>query len=584
MLVTDPSPARTDRTAGVVAGVVVAAAASPAAPTGRGSHRLERTARWRALAPLVIAVVPLVVPAVAMVASPPHINWAGDQALTELAVRQAVGAHQLLGMGGRFGWRHPGPLWIYLLAPVYELAGRGPWSLGLAVLGLHIAMVTAGVAAAGRAGGRRAALVVAALVVLYIQATGLAYWTNLWAGYAFTWPMLALVMVAAVATTTPRAGWALPAAALLATLLVQTDVSTIVPVAAVGLAAAVLRARRVGLRHLLAGRRGTHTAGGAAVPVATVGLLAALAVAWVPPVIEQLTAHPGNITLLYHFGRQGAGGYPVRTALAAVGAALTVFPFGARWVLRNGMQSHIASGPWWAVTVAVAFMAGTLATALVARRRRRRLAGDLALLSLVGAIAAVIAVSRVAGEINFYLLTWITVLPIPALTGLVLTVAPSPGRRATVDPLASVALAVAAAVALVVVVTQGTTNNWDRATSALVADQTRLVQGAVGATGGSTVDIHVVTADTWRDAAGVALQLQRRGARIEVDRSWVFLFGDAFTPRGAPPAVELWFARTHELPVLADQADLVDLGATGASGDLGASGDIHVLVRRNRPA
>jgi len=548
----------------------------------RPSHA-GRSSGWP-VAVVILAVLPLVVPAIAMIVHHPHIDWSGDQALTELAVREAAGGHQLLGMGGRFGWNHPGPLWIYLLLPAYELTGRAPWSLGLGAITLHIVMIVIVVVAAGRAAGPRAAAVLAALVVIYIQATGLIYWTNLWAGYAFVWPLLALIVMGAVATSLADASWGLPAIVLLGTLLVQTDVSTAVPVVLISIVAVSLRLRRFGLRSVVTGRNGGHSAlSRPSVSVAAVVVVIAAVLTWVPPIIQQLTHDPGNFTLLYRYARQGSGGYPFRTAAAAVGASLTVMPLGARWILRNGVQPHIDPGPWWAVGVTVAFIAGTAATTVFAWRRRRRLAGDLALFSLVGAIAGIVSISRVDGAINFYLLTWITVLPVPAMAGLLLTVAPSRRRgeyRTTFDPVVVGAAAVAAVVALVVVVGQGTTNNWDRVGSARVARQTLLLDQELGPIRTGAIRIHIITADTWTDAAGVALQLERQGARIEVDPDWVFLFGNAFHPRDfAPPypgpAIELWFARAHERPAVTDQRGLIDLGSIDG---------ISVLGRRDLPS
>ena len=72
--------------------------------------------------------------------------------------------------------------------------------------------------------------------------------------------------------------------------------------------------------------------------------------------------------------------------------------------------------------------------------------------------------------------------------------------------------------------------------------------------------VHIVTSDTWPDAAAVALQLQRGGARIEVDPDWVFLFGDAFAPVRASPAAEVWFLRPHEAPRMEAEAGATMLG------------------------
>ena len=404
---------------------------------------------------------------------------------------------------------------------------------------LHVAMIVVAVLAATRAAGPRAGAVVAAMTALYIQATGMTYWTNLWAGYAFTWPLLALIVVAALAMSERDAGWAVAAAVLLGTILVQTDVSTAVPVAAIGLVAFAVRIVRYGPRRFLSERRTP--------PVASIVVLAVVVLAWVPPLIEQLTRDPGNLTLLVRYVRQGAGGYPLRTATAAVGAALTVLPAGGRWVLHPQAQADLGSGPWWAILVTVAALVLGAAATVVAWWRGRGFAGDLALVSTVTVVAGVVSVSRINGPLNFYLLTWITVIPVAGLTAVVLAVAPDTSRRRR-DPVLLGALAVAVVVALGVTALHGTEQDYDRTASAAAARETALATGALGPTSRGLVYVHIVTSDTWPDAAAVAVQLQRGGARVEVDPDWVFLFGDAFAPVRASPAAEVWFLRPHEAP------------------------------------
>jgi hypothetical protein len=287
------------------------------------------------------------------------------------------------------------------------------------------------------------------------------------------------------------------------------------------------------------------------------GLVVLVVAAWVPPLVQQATHNPGNITLLVRFARSGAGGHPLRLALASVGAAMSVLPLGARWVLRPGVEQHLGAGPVWAVAVTLTAIVGCLAIAVVAWRRGRTFAGDLALLTALGTITAVISMSRVDGPVYFYLLTWVTILPVGGVTAAVLALWPATGDRDWATP---AVFGAAAAIAVSVAVLHGAQQDWDRQASRDVAAQTSLATGALGPSAHGLVLVHVVTSDTWTDGAGVALQLQRKGARIEVDPGWVFLFGDAFAPRRAPPSGELWFARPHEAPALRGIPRIVDLG------------------------
>ena len=538
------------------------APAGSAPANNGGRQRVPKpTAQERPLvigASVVVAVLPLLVAAARIVGRAPAIAWTGDRALTELAVREASRANQLLGMGGRFGWRHPGPIWMYLLAPLYALTGRAPWSLAVGAVALHMVFIAVAVIAVGRCAGAWASAVLALLVAAYLEATGLRYWTNLWAGYAFTWPVLALLALCTLAMSVRTAGWAFPAAVLVGTFCVQTDVSTIVVVGAIGLVALVVRLRRFGVPDSIRGPR-------SAVSPAAVVIASVAVVSWIPPLVEQAVATTGNLTLLARFGAQGSGGHPLRAAAGATGAALSVVPIGARWVLRNGAQDRIGDGPWWAVTLTVAYLGALMVSAGVAWRRGRRAAGDLAALSAVGVVAAVVSMSRVDGPINFYLLTWITVLPVGALAAVAVTTVPPTLRR--------LALPAAAALAVLVTFSQSGIHDYDRSASDAARTQTARVLDALGPTARGTVRIHVVTADAWPLAAGVGLQLERGGARIEVDPEWVFLFGDAFNPVSPRrPNAELWFARPHELPLVTIGDGVVDLGEVAG---------IHALARQD---
>ena len=68
-----------------------------------------------------LAVLPVIMPASRIIdgmdgmrsASP-----ASDFALLELSTDEALRGTQLLGPYSRFGWRHPGPAYFYLQAPL----------------------------------------------------------------------------------------------------------------------------------------------------------------------------------------------------------------------------------------------------------------------------------------------------------------------------------------------------------------------------------------------------------------------------------------------------------------------------------
>src|ERR1019366_7389957 len=65
----------------------------------------------------------------------------GDGAMTELYTIHATHGSQLLGAYSQFGWHHPGPLFFYLLAPLYVLGGRSVAAFDAGALAINLASV-----------------------------------------------------------------------------------------------------------------------------------------------------------------------------------------------------------------------------------------------------------------------------------------------------------------------------------------------------------------------------------------------------------------------------------------------------------
>src|SRR5262245_32655904 len=91
-------------------------------------RRLVRAVLALTLLPLVVAAITL------FVAVRPGFMPTADHALIEMQVRD-VGHHELLsGLYSREDWRHPGPMFAYLAAPVYRLLGSTPVAVNTVAL------------------------------------------------------------------------------------------------------------------------------------------------------------------------------------------------------------------------------------------------------------------------------------------------------------------------------------------------------------------------------------------------------------------------------------------------------------------
>jgi hypothetical protein len=138
---------------------------------------------------------------------------------------------------------------------------------------------------------------------------------------------------------------------------------------------------------------------------------------WIPPLIQNLTNHPGNLDLIYRFFTSPHPGHPITHALWAVVATDAVAVFGPDEIMHKA-QGAVPAHAAIAVTVAVVFV--LLGAAALARgwQARNRFVVALGAFSLVGLVTTVVAVARITGRIWGYLILWEITLPTLALLGL----------------------------------------------------------------------------------------------------------------------------------------------------------------------
>jgi hypothetical protein len=91
-----------------------------------------------------------------------------------------------------------------------------------------------------------------------------------------------------------------------------------------------------------------------------------------------------------------------------------------------------------------------------------------------------------------------------------------------------------------------------------VAGVTRIARPWLAARGVREVRVRIGRHDRFPVTAGVLVRLQKEGFTVTVDRNWVWLYGDQFTPSGREHAV-LWLTTAAAPP----GGDPVNLGAVG---------------------
>lgn len=528
-----------------------------ATPSADGRAPPAPPRRWHG----VVGVVPLSVGVLAVpglvavvrlfLAAQRPFDFFGDEAILESSVRHV--GDQLVGPYSRFGFRQPGPAYYYLQAPFYRLVGGSAGGLFLGAFCINLAAAIGCVLVVrrflGETAARWSAVVVGALLVCLTP----ALLSNPWNPYVLALPVLLTVVLAAAAAS--GSAVAAVGAAVVGSFVVQTHLA-----AAATLAAALATAAAVGLAVRLRRRRAAN--GEAAVPrpsrparrraTAVVGVATVLLVLmWVPPLVEEATRSPGNLTRLARFFSASHPEFDrgvdhgLEHTAGQVAAQLTVMPFGHD---RGAQPTNWARVFTTAVGLVIA---GTVT--ICGWRKQRPVIAALGAIAVVGPAAAIWSGTRIVGEVFPYLLIWTSGLLLP---GLIAAGQLLPSRLARL--------------AAVAAMTVGLTLTWTMArhslvpypTSADVAGVADLARPWLADTGARRVRIRIAQHDRWPVATGLAVRLEKNGVRTTVDHDWTFLFGDHFRPTGDETA-EVWLAEAAGGPP--EPGRLTRLGIVGAT-------------------
>lgn len=354
----------------------VAAASTP--------DRREASAMWpRWEPPLSVAAVAAVVVVLATGAwFSLRGEWTPILDIAALEIRTAAipESWPLVGVFSRFGWYHPGPLFILQGWLPYQL--WGPAGLTFAIVAVHLAALVTAWWVARRidrlAGGF---VLLAAVVVLTTRAPeqALEPW-NPFAGLVSTVTLLVLAWASAQR---------LPVGPIimlpLGSYLLQSHLGYVPLVGLVVLVAAALA--------LLPGRgRGRD------IPWVGWAIGAALAaLLWLPVAVQQLTSTPGNLTAIV--STLGEGGEPLGAAAgwAAISSAFAVRPYWTDGLVVQLPES--ATLPWWLVLAVAALVWSST--------RRDWLPVRLLVVCVAAIVAAFIAVTTATGAPVEYLVSWI---------------------------------------------------------------------------------------------------------------------------------------------------------------------------------
>lgn len=547
-----------------------------AAPPRSRQHRFGRTAL--VFAPLAAVALVGAVNLLASLSTP--FAAGGDDAVTELMTRGASAFELTYGPYSRFGWRHPGPLFFYVLAPFYSALGtRGMF---LAVWAVNAAAALCTVWAVRRRASDLAAIwtgaVVCVLLVVYVPAKEL--WLA-WNPAVLTVPLVLAAVLAAATWAGSRLSFA--GTVLVASFLVQAHIGTApvvvltVVVASAGLLRDVVRTRRSdtdaddsasdgAAPERPGGRRTTRVIWACAV--------VAFVLIWSAPLADAVVSGGGNLADVAEFFVRGDGDAARSSAGAAQSFTATtrriaVFPLGSDpWPHPTLDDAPLSLSR----VIASALLLALACVVAVRSRRRAPFASALAVWSVAAFAVAFVSVTGISDGVQAYLLWWLAAVPVPGViaAGVLAVVAIRSRRGDMVDDsrVRRVAAAICAVPAVVLVVAILHAPNDPGAQWPDGPAAAELLLGDPATSTGRGVLV-TPTQDSWPENAALAAALARRGVHVTVSDDWRFMFGNMFRRTGDESV------SATVLPVGADAStaakllgpDVRDLGPVGEDGE-----------------
>jgi hypothetical protein len=450
-----------------------------------------------------------------------------DFALGELYTELATRGQLLVGPYSRFAWHHPGPLFFYVSAPFYALAGHRAPALYAVALAVNVASIVTLTWVVARERERWLLAVLLAAGCLGFAWRLPMFLASPWTAHVPVLPSLTfLVLAAAVASGRVTL---LPLLAVFASFVTQTHVGFVPVIAAIS--AGAVTAAYLGasdrLRFWSALNRSAW-------------ISAAL---WLLPISEAVGASGGNVSTLWHFFvTDHAPGHSLREAFLN-------WSFGLTGVLRADFElpwgghfqlNHLA----WSVLYASVQLALLAVIAWRDLRANRRFEACLSLVALAASLVTLWAMTRIRGDILNHDLFRIAALGVFNLAIIV-----AAGARALLDAKwpdrRSPAYLPAAAFVLIFVVlaivsdrdldsmTSYERRRTDREVTIKAYDAIRRYLAAEGI----RKPLFRIDDDQWGNAAGIILRFEQNGTPVAVDSASLPMFSGAFAPRGDEDAL-----------------------------------------------
>lgn len=473
------------------------------------------------------ALFALSVAAVAIARSAADIAASSDIAVIESDTILAAHGQLQLGAYSRFQWHHPGPLAFYLFVPFYEASGSRTAGLSAGAFVVNLIALTVIAAILIHRSRPPVAVATTAAFALFAWRAAEAV-ASPWNPHLALFPFAALIV--SVAATISGTAALLPFVAFFASLCAQAHVALLPSAVALGAAATAGPFMAPRVNRLKA--------------IAVSALV--LVVVWLPPIHEQLTASTGNLTLLWNYFLGTAhAGQPFSVALSAWSDMLTGI---VRPDFRVAHGSRFVESPVkWAEALALAEVVILGMLVVAALRKRERFEAAFAITLIGASLLALWSATRIEDVPDDHTVFWISVIGVMNL-GLIAGAVVQRVWRASSRTSALRLAQGLSVVALVAAADAGMSELRRIADTSHAPGGEKDTVAAVAADVAAYIQSHHVSRplirldqDAWGIAAGVILDLQKRGIPVAVENDWLVMFTPQFASRGDEP-VEITIA------------------------------------------
>ncbi|MFI5180599.1 MAG: hypothetical protein ACHQPI_04345 [Thermoanaerobaculia bacterium] len=484
---------------------------------------------WKRAATAFLVLLPLLpfVPILVSILRSPWPDSAAedDAAVLELRTMEAGRGRSLVGPYSRFRFSHPGPAEFYILYPIHLLGGRrtGALAVGAALINGVATSLLAWLAVRFFGVRRGAALVLLHVGLLQkLDSVGLA---GIW-NPTITVVPFALFVFLAVAFSVGGFGY-LPAAAVVASFIVQTHIGYLPAVAACSAAAVWERARETSL--------GSDARRSGRALALTLGMLVLI---WLLPVIEQIRESPGNMTLILRTFRAARAFHSFQDVFQAVSVPLTAGLLKLVELIVPSTSDQRAAGAGVATLLLVALLP---LFRFRAARREDTPARVLGTISIALVAASFWSAMNVPDELHWYLFQWVSVVGLAGWGAIAMTLLgpldegeESPRKlflgRAVLS--GTIVVALLATVGRIRDLRNGVGLPVDPRGNVELQELTEAVDGFLAKNGFAKPLISIASEDRWVPAAGLVLNLSKAGYRVTVDEGWWWMYGRSFRSTG----------------------------------------------------